>query len=110
MELNNVVKMAAVLGNGLNKEEESGLEVAMLLRKLQEKLDNGPMLFWGKINGATQDYYIVVYVDRFAEFPDKKFYFRFTIVFFPSVNFLIFFFFFFQHILGLDTESLSNKQ
>jgi hypothetical protein len=107
MELNNVVKMAAVLGNGLNKEEESGLEVAMLLRKLQEKLDNGPMLFWGKINGATQDYYIVVYVDRFAEFPDKKFYFRYQKrFFFLDRNFICLL----QYIFGLDSQSLSNKQ
>lgn len=74
MELNNVSRIGSVLGYGLNTEEFSGLEVAMLQRKLQENLV-GKMYFWGKIFGSTQDYLIVANVDPFAEFPDKRFYF-----------------------------------
>lgn len=74
MNLQNVFRNAAINGNGLNSEEFSGLEVAMLQRKLQENL-NGSMMFWGKIYGTTQDYLVVYNVDPFAEFPDKKFYF-----------------------------------
>mmetsp|Transcript_2825 Transcript_2825/g.4355 ORF Transcript_2825/g.4355 Transcript_2825/m.4355 type:complete len:267 (-) Transcript_2825:63-863(-) len=66
--------MGLVNGSCLNSEEQSGLEVAMLMRKLQENLVGQP-LFWGKIYGSTQDYLIVQHVDPYAEFPDKKFYF-----------------------------------
>lgn len=74
MELHCVNRISPVSGYTLNIEEFSGLEVAMLQRKLQENLI-GKMLFWGKIFGTTQDYLIVYHVDPFAEFPDKKYYF-----------------------------------
>lgn len=74
MDLNSVHRIAQVHGNGLNIEEFSGLEVAMLQRKLQENLD-GKMFFWGKIFGTTQDYLIVHHIDPFADFPEKKYYF-----------------------------------
>lgn len=74
MELHNIHRIGPLLGYGLNTEEISGLEVAMLQRKLQEKLD-GKMYFWGKIFGSTQDYLIVYHITPFEEFPDKKFYF-----------------------------------
>lgn len=67
-------RVGPLLGFGLNTEETSGLEVAMLQRKLQENL-TGDMYFWGKIFGTTQDYLVVFNVDPFAEFPEKKFYF-----------------------------------
>ena len=74
MDLNNVHRIAPVSGYGLNIEEFSGLEVAMLQRKLQENLV-GKMFFWGKIFGTTQDYLVVHHIDTFAEFPDRKYYF-----------------------------------
>ena len=74
MELNNTYKIGPMHGQALNIEELSGLEVAMLQRKLQENLV-GKMLFWGKIFGSTQDYLIVYHVNPFDEFPDKKFYY-----------------------------------
>ncbi len=74
MDLNNVHRVGPLQGQSLNVEEISGLEVAMLQRKLQENL-LGKMLFWGKIYGSTQDYLIVFHVNPFDEFPDKKFYF-----------------------------------
>eukprot|EP01032_Pedospumella_encystans_P037363 gene37363-42319_t len=55
MDLNSVHRISQVQGQGLNIEEFSGLEVAMLQRKLQENLV-GKMYFWGKIFGTTQDY------------------------------------------------------
>lgn len=67
-------RVGPLQGQTLNVEEISGLEVAMLQRKLQENL-LGKMLFWGKIYGSTQDYLVVFHVNPFDEFPDKKFYF-----------------------------------
>jgi hypothetical protein len=74
MDLNSVHRISQVNTCGLNIEEQSGLEVAMLQRKLQENL-TGKMFFWGKIFGSTQDYLVVHHIDQFAPFPDKKFYF-----------------------------------
>jgi len=74
MELNCVSRVGPINGYGLNTEEFSGLEVAMMQRKLQENLV-GKMYFWGKIFGSTQDYLIVHNINPFDEFPDKKFYF-----------------------------------
>lgn len=75
MELNHIPRLGPVINSTLNPEEHSGLEVAMLQRKLQENL-NGKMFFWGKIYGNTQDYLIVYNINPFSEFPVKKFYFR----------------------------------
>ena len=74
MDLNNTYRVGPMLGQGLNIEEISGLEVAMLQRKLQENLV-GKMFFWGKIFGSTQDYLLVFHVNPFDAFPDKKFYY-----------------------------------
>ena len=74
MDLNQLPQVGPLQGNTLNVEEVSGLEVAMLQRKLQENLV-GKLSFWGKIYGSTQDYLIVYHVNPFDEFPDKKFYF-----------------------------------
>mmetsp|Transcript_16707 Transcript_16707/g.28328 ORF Transcript_16707/g.28328 Transcript_16707/m.28328 type:complete len:275 (+) Transcript_16707:188-1012(+) len=74
MDLSRVGRIAQVAGFGLNIEETSGLEVAMLQRKLQENLV-GNMFFWGKVFGTTQDYLVVHHIDPFAEFPDKKYYY-----------------------------------
>jgi len=77
MELHQLDNIGQLHGLALNMEEESGLEVAMVDRKLRENLV-GKMMFWGKIFGSTQDYLIVYNVNSFDEFPDKKFYFCIT--------------------------------
>lgn len=74
MELHAISRISPISGYGLNIEEESGLEVAMMQRKLQENLV-GKMYFWGKIFGTTQDYLIVHNINPFDEFPEKNFYF-----------------------------------
>lgn len=74
MDLYSTHRVSPASGYGLNTEEFSGLEVAMLQRKLHENLV-GKMLFWGKIFGSTQDYLIVYHVNPFDEFPEKKFYY-----------------------------------
>jgi hypothetical protein len=78
MELNNVSRLSPVSCYTLNIEEYSGLEVAMLQRKLQENLI-GKLYFWGKIFGSTQDYLIVHNINPYDEFPEKKYYFWFKI-------------------------------
>ena len=72
--MKNIERTGMMSCNGLNLEEISGLETALMKRKLEEKLF-GKMLFWGKIFGTTQDYLIVYSIDPFAAFPDKKYYF-----------------------------------
>ena len=74
MELQNITRLSKLNGATLSTEEISGLETAMVQRKLKENLA-GKMTFWGKIYGSTQDYLIVYNINPFAEFPDKKYYF-----------------------------------
>lgn len=74
MELSNITRLAPLSGATLSTEEYSGLEVAMLQRKLAENLP-GRMYFWGKIFGSTQDYLVVHNINPFAEFPVKKYYY-----------------------------------
>lgn len=74
MELRNVDRLAPFSGRVLNPEQYAGLEMAMLKIKLQENLNND-LEFWGQIMGKAQDYLICQYVNRYAEFPHKKFYF-----------------------------------
>jgi radial spoke head protein 9 len=76
MELRNLDRLAPLSGNVLNSEELAGLEMAMLTTKLNQKLNN-ELTFWGKIFGTTQDYLITQYIDNFADFP-KKIYFYCT--------------------------------
>jgi radial spoke head protein 9 len=52
----------------------AGLETALLQTKLQENLNNS-LDFWGKIIGKTQDYLVAQYINSYADFPLKKFYF-----------------------------------
>jgi hypothetical protein len=81
--------MGEIIGNGLSFEETSGLEVAMMQRKLQENL-TGKLMFWGKVYGTTQDYLIVYATDPFKEFPDKTFYFcttsKYTLQALPPIS------------------------
>lgn len=74
MDLNNISRLSALNGASLNAEEVSGLQVAMLQRKLEENL-NGKLYFWGKIFGAKQDYLIVFLLDTADDFPSRKYYF-----------------------------------
>ena len=74
MELHNLSKISSLSMSSLNIEELTGLEVAMLQRKREEKVF-GKFLFWGKVFGATQDYLVVFSTDSTAEFPNKKYYY-----------------------------------
>lgn len=67
-------RLAPFSGRVLHPEQYAGLEMAMLKIKLQENLNND-LEFWGQIMGKTQDYLICQYVNRYSEFPHKKFYF-----------------------------------
>jgi len=74
MDLLNIGRIGELNGNTLNVEEVSGLEAAMMQRKLEENLP-GKMHFWGKVFGSTQDYLVVFNIDPYAVFPEKKYYF-----------------------------------
>ncbi len=74
MELQQINRLSQLNGATLSTEEYSGLEAAMLQRKLEENLA-GKMYFWGKIFGSTQDYLLVYNINPFGEFPDKKYYY-----------------------------------
>jgi hypothetical protein len=74
MELQNAARLGPLAGACLSTEELSGLEVAVVERKLEENLV-GKIYFWGKIYGSTQDYLVVFNVNPLADFPDKVYYF-----------------------------------
>jgi len=74
MELQNAARIGPLAGACLSTEELSGLEVAIVERKLEENLV-GKVYFWGKIYGSTQDYLVVFNVNPLADFPDKVYYF-----------------------------------
>jgi Radial spokehead-like protein len=78
MEVQNLDRIGELNGNCLSIEEISGLQVAMMQRKLEENLP-GKMYFWGKIFGSTQDYLVVHNTDPYAVFPEKKFYFWYVV-------------------------------
>lgn len=60
-------------GFTLSVEEKSGLQTAMLRRKLEEKLDT--VQFWGKIFGKQNDYLVCFGLLPSYDFPSKKFFF-----------------------------------
>lgn len=66
------------MGATLSLEERMKLELAMVktTETFNDKEKYDQILFWGKIEGLTKDYYIAValkFKDQF-EFPMKKFY------------------------------------
>ena len=74
LDLSNELKQLRYNGVTLNLDERLQLELA--LHKLQSDSAAEELLFWGKINGVTNDYYIsvaITYKDAY-EFPLKKFY------------------------------------
>lgn len=74
MELKNITRLSALNGASLSGEEMSGLQVAMLQRKLEENLTSN-LFFWGKIFGSKQDYLICFCLDSTGDFPSRKYYF-----------------------------------
>ena len=74
MDLNNLTRLSALNGASLNAEEMSGLQMAMLQRKLEENLTD-KFYFWGKIFGSVQDYLVVYLLDTSEDFPIRKYYF-----------------------------------
>jgi len=65
--------------NGVCLNVEERLQLQMGLQKLLNEAsdeDFEELLFWGKINGVKNDYYIamgITYTDKY-EFPEKRFY------------------------------------
>ena len=82
-------RLSTFSGRVLNPEQYAGLEMAMLQIKLQENLNNN-LEFWGQIMGKTQDYLICQYINRYGDFPFKRFYFcttsDYTLRAFPSIT------------------------
>ena len=81
MDLNNITRLSALNGASLSGEEMSGLQVAMLQRKLEENLTSN-LYFWGKIFGSKQDYLIAYCLDSAGDFPSRKYYFWYVCFFF----------------------------
>ena len=52
------------------------MQLEMAMANLQEKLTSDELMFWGKINGMTNDYFIAcsVHYQGQYEFPTKTFY------------------------------------
>jgi hypothetical protein len=61
-------------GHTLNVEERAGLEVAIAKKRLEEGLRE--VGFWGKLFGEEDDYLVVAGFGPSADFPRKRFYFR----------------------------------
>jgi len=74
MDLGNINRLCALSDASLSCEEASGLQVAMLQRRLEESLP-GKLFFWGKIFGSKQDYLVVFCLEPNTEFPTRKYYF-----------------------------------
>jgi len=74
MDLSNVPKLGELIGKGLSPDEMCGLEVGITTRRLEENI-SGPIDFWGKITGKTQDYLVVFSTDTSSDFPTRKYYY-----------------------------------
>eukprot|EP00903_Cladosiphon_okamuranus_P015183 g14037.t1 len=65
-------------GKTLSVSERSGLQVSMMQREREERLE-GKMMFWGKVNGNEDDYLVCYALAtptlEEGDFPLKKFYF-----------------------------------
>ena len=62
--------------NGMTLNLDERMQVEGALNTLYSKSDDEELMFWGKINGIKNDYFIamaVMYRDMY-EFPVKKFY------------------------------------
>jgi len=74
LDLSEEIKNFQHNGVTLNLDERMQLEMALMT--LQEKNDCEELVFWGKVTGMKNDYYIAMglrYTDMY-EFPVKTFY------------------------------------
>ena len=74
LDLSEEIKNFQHSGITLNLDERMQLEMALMT--LNEKIECEELMFWGKINGMKNDYYIamaMVYTNMY-EFPVKTFY------------------------------------
>jgi len=93
LDLENSLKFASYNGVGLNIDERFQLQNGIqVLLNSAARSDFEELLFWGRIEGLTKDYYIclgVTYSDKY-EFPEKRFYWASSADFkfqaFPSRN------------------------
>lgn len=60
-------------GQGLNLEEQCGLQAAITKCEQSEMISG--LQFWGRINGTTRDYLICCAVDPVTDFPAKQFFY-----------------------------------
>ena len=74
IDLQNQLTNLQFRGVGLNLDEKMQLEMA--LQVLHNEVGSDEVLFWGKINGVKNDYYLALAVtyEGYFEFPLKKFY------------------------------------
>ena len=77
LDLDTSLQFVSYNGIGLNCEQKFQLQngIQQLLNSAS-KHDFEELLFWGRIEGINQDYYIclgVTYTDKY-EFPEKRFY------------------------------------
>ncbi|GLE03088.1 hypothetical protein PINS_up011967 [Pythium insidiosum] len=73
MELEHLDVASRCIGQTLNAQERSSLEIGLLKRKATESLAS--IRFWGRVQGETSDYLIAVGTLLARDYPKKKFYF-----------------------------------
>lgn len=93
LDLETSLKFVNYNGVGLNLQERFQLENAIQdLLNSADKHDFEELMFWGRVEGVKQDYYLclgVTYTDKY-EFPEKRFYWASSADFkfkqFPAIN------------------------
>jgi hypothetical protein len=93
LDLESSLKFVNYNGVGLNPDERFQLQNGIYqLLNSASKHDFEELLFWGRIDGAKQNYYIclgVTFTDKY-EFPEKRFYWASSADFkfknFPTLN------------------------
>lgn len=78
VDLDARLKLVKASGICLNLQERMQLELA--LTALTNQIDCDEVLFWGKITGQKEDYYIAmcIWFKEKYEFPDKQFFWATT--------------------------------
>ena len=93
LDLETSLQFVTYNGVGLNLEQRMNLQNGIQgLLNSAAKSDFEELLFWGRVEGTKQDYYIclgVTYTDKY-EFPEKRFYWASSTDFkfqaFPTLN------------------------
>lgn len=93
LDLETSLKFVNYNGAGLNLDQRFQLENGVQdLLNCSDKHDFEELLFWGRVEGLKQDYYIclgITYTDKY-EFPEKRFFWAssndFKFKAFPAMN------------------------